>query len=69
MTVALSMHRFIGVYYPYKAIELLNERNVLRLILALLTFSVLFNGTRFFEVRVVNNCYRANIRAMIPVSL
>jgi hypothetical protein len=67
MTVALSLHRFIGVYYPYKAIELLNESNIRKFILALLTFSILFNMSRFFEVDVVNNCYRSNINAMMPV--
>ncbi|CAD5226413.1 unnamed protein product [Bursaphelenchus xylophilus] len=67
ITVALSVHRFIGVCYPFQSMEWLSDGKVRRLILSILIFSVFFNLTRFFEVRVVNSCYRENIQSEIPV--
>ncbi|VDM28177.1 unnamed protein product [Toxocara canis] len=63
----MSVHRYIGVCLPFKASSLLETNRVRVFILSLLAFSVLFNTTRFFEVRVVNNCFRSNINAYIPV--
>ncbi|KAI6181048.1 hypothetical protein M3Y98_00787000 [Aphelenchoides besseyi] len=67
ISVAMSLHRFVGVIYPYVAIEWLCKKNVRLIIAILLVLSLLFNSTRFLEVHVVNNCYRANIGAYIPV--
>ncbi|VDN17283.1 unnamed protein product [Gongylonema pulchrum] len=67
MTTGMSVHRYIGVCLPFKASSLLKTARVRIFILALLAFSLLFNITRFFEVRVVNNCFRSNINAFIPV--
>ncbi|KAI6228844.1 hypothetical protein M3Y99_01176400 [Aphelenchoides fujianensis] len=67
MTIGMSLHRFVGVCFPYRAIEWLNERNVRRIIGGILAFSIGFNATRFLEVHVVGNCYRTNIDAYIPV--
>uniref|UniRef100_A0A915B6A0 G-protein coupled receptors family 1 profile domain-containing protein n=3 Tax=Parascaris univalens TaxID=6257 RepID=A0A915B6A0_PARUN len=67
MTTGMSVHRYIGVCLPFKAASLLEQNRVRIFILSLLAFSVLFNTTRFFEVRVVNNCFRSNINEFIPV--
>ncbi|VDN55765.1 unnamed protein product [Dracunculus medinensis] len=67
MTTGMSVHRYIGVCLPFKASSILQPNHVAVFIIGLLGFSVLFNSTRFFEVRVVNNCYRLNIAAFIPV--
>lgn len=50
MTTAMSIHRFIGVCIPFKANQILTERNVKLLIVCVIVASVLFNSTRFFEV-------------------
>ncbi|VDK42482.1 unnamed protein product [Anisakis simplex] len=67
MTTGMSVHRYIGVCLPFKASFLLETKRVRIFIISLLVFSLLFNTTRFFEVRVVNNCFRRNINAYIPV--
>ncbi|VDN01246.1 unnamed protein product [Thelazia callipaeda] len=67
MTTGMSVHRYIGVCLPFKAPSILKKTRVRIFILSLLIFSLLFNITRFFEVRVVNNCFRSNINAFIPV--
>ncbi|KAL3982837.1 7 transmembrane receptor (rhodopsin family) protein [Acanthocheilonema viteae] len=67
MTTGMSVHRYIGVCLPFKTSTLLKTARVRIFILSLLGFSLLFNITRFFEVRVVNNCFRSNINAFIPV--
>lgn len=68
MTVGVSLHRYVGVCLPFRAVEILRPRRVAILIASMIGFSVLFNTTKFFEVRVVNDCYRTNIDAMLPVS-
>lgn len=50
MTVGVSIHRYIGVCHPYKSVEWLPKKRVTTFIIGLLTFSVIFNTTRFFEV-------------------
>ncbi|CAD5219394.1 unnamed protein product [Bursaphelenchus okinawaensis] len=67
ITVALSVHRFVGVCYPFRSMDWLSEQKVRRLIVSIIMFAALFNVTRFFEVRVVNNCFRKNIGTLIPV--
>lgn len=52
MTVGVSVHRYIGVCHPYKSVEWLPKKRVTTFIIGLLTFSVIFNTTRFFEVSV-----------------
>lgn len=67
MTAGMSVHRYIGVCLPFKASSLLQASRVRLFILSLIAFSVLFNSTRFFEVRVVGSCFRQNIGEYIPV--
>ncbi|KAK0399895.1 hypothetical protein QR680_003263 [Steinernema hermaphroditum] len=67
MTTGASVHRYIGVCLPFKASTLLRRRNVTSFLFSLVVFSILFNSTRFFEVRVINSCYRSNINAIMPV--
>lgn len=50
MTVAMSLHRFIGVCLPFKASTMLDTKNVKRLITTVLIASLMFNTTKFFEV-------------------
>lgn len=50
MTVAMSLHRFIGVCFPYKASSILLTKNIKILIFAVIVISIIFNTTRFFEV-------------------
>ncbi|EFO92106.1 hypothetical protein CRE_13708 [Caenorhabditis remanei] len=66
MTVGVSVHRYIGVCHPYKSVEWLPKKRVTTFIIGLLTFSVIFNTTRFFEVHISNVCYRANIDYYMP---
>ncbi|PIC37599.1 hypothetical protein B9Z55_016171 [Caenorhabditis nigoni] len=66
MTVGVSVHRYIGVCHPYKSVEWLPKKRVTSFIIGLLTFSVLFNTTRFFEVHISNVCYRENIDYYMP---
>uniref|UniRef100_A0AC34FZM7 G-protein coupled receptors family 1 profile domain-containing protein n=1 Tax=Panagrolaimus sp. ES5 TaxID=591445 RepID=A0AC34FZM7_9BILA len=67
MTVGMSLHRYFGVCFPFQSINILRKKRVIAFICGLIAFSILFNATRFLEVTVVNNCYRTNIRAMMPV--
>ncbi|VDK53773.1 unnamed protein product, partial [Anisakis simplex] len=69
MTTAMSIHRFVGVCFPFKAGELLTERNVKTLIFCVIVASVLFNSTRFFEVYIADVCYMQLIGAELPVLL
>uniref|UniRef100_A0A914ZV17 G-protein coupled receptors family 1 profile domain-containing protein n=1 Tax=Parascaris univalens TaxID=6257 RepID=A0A914ZV17_PARUN len=69
MTTAMSIHRFIGVCIPFKANEILTERNVKLLIVCVIVASVLFNSTRFFEVYIADVCYMPLIKAELPVLL
>lgn len=50
MTVAMSLHRFVGVCLPFKAPTMLDTKNVKRLIATVLIASIMFNATKFFEV-------------------
>uniref|UniRef100_A0A7E4WA33 G_PROTEIN_RECEP_F1_2 domain-containing protein n=1 Tax=Panagrellus redivivus TaxID=6233 RepID=A0A7E4WA33_PANRE len=67
MTVGMSLHRYTGVCFPFQSINILRRKRVIGFILGLISFSIAFNTTRFMEVKVVNNCYRSNIGAMMPV--
>ncbi|TMS38700.1 hypothetical protein L596_005363 [Steinernema carpocapsae] len=67
MTTAMSMHRFIGVCIPFKAGMILRQKNVMRLIIAVIALSFLFNTTRFFEVNITEVCYMPEIGAELPV--
>ncbi|CAJ0937581.1 unnamed protein product, partial [Mesorhabditis belari] len=66
LTVGVSVHRYIGVCHPYKATQLLPKSLVAHFILGIIIFSILFNISRFFEVRVSNVCYRININYYMP---
>lgn len=65
MTVAMSLHRFIGVCFPYKSNSILTTNNVKRLIYVILVLSIIFNGTRFFEVNF-KVCKMLNIDVELP---
>uniref|UniRef100_A0A914WUH0 G-protein coupled receptors family 1 profile domain-containing protein n=1 Tax=Plectus sambesii TaxID=2011161 RepID=A0A914WUH0_9BILA len=67
MTVLMSVHRFIGVCFPFKAQNVLSRGRVKMAIGAVLIGALLFNTTRFFEVRVVGTCFRYNINTTMPV--
>ncbi|VDM51172.1 unnamed protein product [Toxocara canis] len=68
-TTAMSIHRFIGVCIPFKAGQILTERNVKALIISVIVASVLFNSTRFSEVYIADVCYMPLINAELPVLL
>uniref|UniRef100_A0A0N5C447 G_PROTEIN_RECEP_F1_2 domain-containing protein n=1 Tax=Strongyloides papillosus TaxID=174720 RepID=A0A0N5C447_STREA len=67
MTTGVSLHRYAGVCFPFESISLLRPKKVRTFIGSILIFSIVFNSSRFFEVNVVNDCYRTNIEYSIPV--
>lgn len=69
MTIGMSLHRYVGVCLPFDAINILRRKRVVKFIIAIIIFSIVFNATRFLEVSVVNDCFRNDIQAMIPVRL
>jgi len=67
MTAAMSLHRFVGVCFPYKSAILLHKTNIKRLIAVVIVASVVFNTSRFFEVRVGELCHMVPIGALLPM--
>ncbi|KAI3411875.1 hypothetical protein GPALN_001937 [Globodera pallida] len=66
MTVAMSLHRFIGVCFPYQSGTILATRNVKSLIIGIIFAAVMFNGCRFFEVSF-QVCWMKPIGVQLPV--
>ncbi|KAE9550986.1 hypothetical protein FO519_005801 [Halicephalobus sp. NKZ332] len=66
MTVAMSLHRFVGVCLPFKAATVLDTSNVKKLIATVLIFSFLFNTTKFFEVYISKVCFMIPINVELP---
>ncbi|CAD5218613.1 unnamed protein product [Bursaphelenchus okinawaensis] len=67
MTVAMSLHRFIGVCLPFKASILLNKKRAKVAIGSVIVFAIMFNMTRFFEVEIVSFCRHIPINAELPI--
>uniref|UniRef100_A0A914YYZ0 G-protein coupled receptors family 1 profile domain-containing protein n=1 Tax=Panagrolaimus superbus TaxID=310955 RepID=A0A914YYZ0_9BILA len=67
MTVAMSLHRFVGVCLPFKAPTMLDTKNVKRLIATVLIASIMFNATKFFEVYISKICFMTPINVELPV--
>uniref|UniRef100_A0AC35FGL4 G-protein coupled receptors family 1 profile domain-containing protein n=1 Tax=Panagrolaimus sp. PS1159 TaxID=55785 RepID=A0AC35FGL4_9BILA len=67
MTVAMSLHRFVGVCLPFKAPTMLDTKNVKRLIGSVLIASLMFNTTKFFEVYISKICFMTPINVELPV--
>ncbi|VDK58524.1 unnamed protein product [Gongylonema pulchrum] len=67
MTTVMSVHRFVGVCVPFKARSLLTTRNVILSICVVIAASILFNSTRFLEVRIENVCYMPQINMELPI--
>nr|CAD2191922.1 unnamed protein product [Meloidogyne enterolobii] len=66
MTVAMSLHRFIGVCFPYQSGRVLTARNVKGIIGGVILTAVLFNIFRFFEV-TFEVCWMEPIGVELPV--
>uniref|UniRef100_A0A1I8BV47 G_PROTEIN_RECEP_F1_2 domain-containing protein n=1 Tax=Meloidogyne hapla TaxID=6305 RepID=A0A1I8BV47_MELHA len=66
MTVAMSLHRFIGVCFPYQSGRVLTARNVKGIIGGVILTAVLFNICRFFEV-TFQVCWMEPIGVELPV--
>ncbi|KAL3114961.1 hypothetical protein niasHT_011397 [Heterodera trifolii] len=66
MTVAMSLHRFVGVCFPYQSGTVLATRNVKSLIVGILFVAIFFNGCRFFEVSF-QVCRMKPINVELPV--
>ncbi|CAJ0936414.1 unnamed protein product, partial [Mesorhabditis belari] len=66
LMLGASVHRYIGVCHPYIASQLLPAERIIKLIVSIAIFSVLFNITRFLEVEVANVCYQINIDYKLP---
>lgn len=56
LTIAMSAHRFVGVCLPFKAARICSKRNCRLAIIFVLIFSLLFNVTRFCELKLAE-CY------------
>lgn len=67
MTTVMSVHRFVGVCIPFKARSILTTRNVILSICIVIVVSILFNSTRFLEVRIENVCYMPQINTELPI--
>lgn len=51
-TVAVTVERFIAVCYPRLSKRFCTSRNTVYCIVGVITFAVMFNSTKFFEVEV-----------------
>uniref|UniRef100_A0AC35U5A7 G_PROTEIN_RECEP_F1_2 domain-containing protein n=1 Tax=Rhabditophanes sp. KR3021 TaxID=114890 RepID=A0AC35U5A7_9BILA len=67
MTTGVALHRYTGVCFPFQSISLLRPKNVRMFLSGILFMAFLFNGSRFFEVHIIDNCFRSNINYIIPV--
>ncbi|KAF7624785.1 G_PROTEIN_RECEP_F1_2 domain-containing protein [Meloidogyne graminicola] len=67
MTVAMSLHRFIGVCFPYQSGRVLTTRNVKGIIGGVILTAVLFNICRFFEKVTFQVCWMEPIGVELPV--
>ncbi len=65
LTVLMTVHRFIGVCFPFKASTVLSDRSVRFAILVILSFTTIFNITKFFEVKLSDFCLAENIKVRI----
>ncbi|VDP16743.1 unnamed protein product [Soboliphyme baturini] len=65
LTVAMSLHRFVGVCLPFKAGRLCSARNTRLVLIIVVLFGVVFNFSRFFEVVVVGSCFAENVNFTI----
>ncbi|KFD59074.1 hypothetical protein M514_00237 [Trichuris suis] len=65
LTVAMSLHRFVGVCLPFKADILCNRRNTLVVLVAVPLFGIVFNFSRFWEVVVIGRCFSPDVNATI----
>ncbi|KRZ25755.1 FMRFamide receptor [Trichinella pseudospiralis] len=65
LTVAMSLHRFIGVCLPFKASLLCSRRNTLAILVGVPLFGIVFNFSRFWEVVLTSRCYSTDVNATI----
>ncbi|KRX40741.1 FMRFamide receptor [Trichinella sp. T9] len=65
LTVAMSLHRFVGVCLPFKASLLCSRRNTLAILVGVPLFGIVFNFSRFWEVVLTSRCYSTDVNATI----
>lgn len=69
LTIFMSAHRFIGVCLPFKSGRICSKKNCRIALITVLVFSLLFNATRFWELRL-EECYsdELNYTLVTPVT-
>ncbi len=65
LTVLMTAHRFTGVCFPFNAANILSRGRVKIALAVFLSFSVIFNVTRFMEVTIIDFCEAPNLNRYI----